>query len=549
MRYHPILWFSVLLPVAVLAQNITSTYDVREATIESVHNALFSGLTSCRGIVEAFIARIEAYNPFINAIITLNPNALAVADALDLALAAGNATGALFCIPILLKDNYDTADMKTTGGCLALADSQPTVDAPVVTALKRAGAIVLGKTNLHELALEGLSVSSLGGQTLNPYDLTRTPGGSSGGTGAAIAASFAVFGTGTDTVNSLRSPASANNLFSVRPTRGLISRSGIIPISYTQDAIGPIARNFNDLAIALNVMTSIGYDADDNTTALIPPSSIGIDYAQAIAGDNSLRGARLGLIEGFFNRTPSPETTPVNAAMDAMTLALTTAGATIIPIPSPLFNSTALLTQYDTQRFEYRQAMDTYLTAPALSGTHPPSLNALYASRNFLVIPSQYPYVTTALASSPSNTTYAPRKLAIADLSLALQATFTRHALDALIYPEQANLVAKVGAPSQSGRNGILAALTGSPVVTVAAGFGPASKEAPRGVPVGMEILGRAWSEGKLLGLARGVEGVRRVRRMPALTEKIVEIRSGEGVPVVVPDTKGIPKEYPIGVL
>jgi len=549
MRYHPILWFSVLLPVAVLAQNITSTYDVREATIESVHNALFSGLTSCRGIVEAFIARIEAYNPFINAIITLNPNALAVADALDLALAAGNATGALFCIPILLKDNYDTADMKTTGGCLALADSQPTVDAPVVTALKRAGSIVLGKTNLHESALEGLSVSSLGGQTLNPYDLTRTPGGSSGGTGAAIAASFAVFGTGTDTVNSLRSPASANSLFSVRPTRGLISRSGIIPISYTQDAIGPIARNVNDLAIALNVMTSIGYDADDNTTALIPPSSIGIDYAQAIAGASSLRGIRLGLIEGFFNRTPSHETTPVNFAMDAMTLALTTAGATIIPIPSPLFNSTALLTQYDTQRFEYRQAMDSYLYAPTLSGAQPPTLNALYASGNFLVIPTQYPYVTTALASSPSNTTYAPRKLAIADLSLALQATFTRHALDALIYPEQANLVVKVGAASQAGRNGILAALTGSPVVTVPAGFGPASKEAPRGVPVGMEILGRAWSEGKLLGLARGVEGVRRVRRMPALTEKIVEIRSGEGVPVIVPDTKDIPKEYPIGVL
>ncbi len=549
MRYHPILWFSVLLPVAVLAQNITSTYDVREATIESVHNALFSGLTSCRGIVEAFIARIEAYNPFINAIITLNPNALAVADALDLALAAGNATGALFCIPILLKDNYNTADMKTTGGCLALADSQPTVDAPVVTALKRAGSIVLGKTNLHELALEGLSVSSLGGQTLNPYDLTRTPGGSSGGTGAAIAASFAVFGTGTDTVNSLRSPPSANSLFSVRPTRGLISRSGIIPISYTQDAIGPIARNVNDLAIALNVMTSIGYDADDNTTALIPPSSIGIDYAQAVAGAHSLRGIRFGLIEGFFNRTPSHETTPVNFAMDAMTLALTTAGATIIPIPSPLFNSTALLTQYDTQRFEYRQAMDSYLYAPTLSGAQPPTLNALYASGNFLVIPTQYPYVTTALASSPSNTTYAPRKLAIADLSLALQATFTRHALDALIYPEQANLVVKVGAPSQSGRNGILAALTGSPVVTVPAGFGPASKEAPRGVPVGMEILGRAWSEGKLLGLARGVEGVRRVRRMPALTEKIVEIRSGEGVPVIVPDTKDIPKEYPIGVL
>lgn len=549
MRYRPTLCFSVLLPVAVLAQNITSTYDVREATIESVHNALFSRLTSCRGIVEAFIARIDAYNPLINAIITLNPSALAVADALDLALAAGNTTGALFCIPVLLKDNYDTADMKTTGGCLDLADSQPTVDAPAVTALRRAGAIMLGKANLHELALEGLSVSSLGGQTLNPYDLTRTPGGSSGGTGAAIAASFAVFGTGTDTVNSLRSPASANSLFSVRPTRGLISRSGIIPISYTQDAIGPIARKVHDLAIALDVMTSVGYDADDNTTALIPPSSIGINYAQAIAGATSLRGIRLGLIEGFFNRTPSPETTPVNLAMDAMTSALTTAGATIIPIPSPLFNSTALSAQYDTQRFEYRQAMDIYLSAPSLSGARPRTLSALYASGNFLVIPSEYPYVTTALASSPSNTTYAARQLGIANLTLALDATFTRHALDALIYPEQANLVVKVGAPSQSGRNGILAALTGSPVVTVPAGYGPASGEAAKGVPVGMEMLGRKWSEGKLLALARAVEGARRVRKMPALTEKFVESRHLERVPVIVPDTKDIPNAYPLGVL
>ena len=235
----------------------TSQYDVREASVESIHNALFSGLITCRGVVEAFIARIEAYNPAINAIITLDPGALSAADDLDILLSAGNVTGRLFCIPILLKDNYDTASVRTTGGCLALAESQPTIDAPTVTAFKNAGAIILGKTNLHELALEGLTVSSLGGQTLNPYDLSRTPGGSSGGTGAAIAASFAVFGTGTDTVNSLRNPASANSLFSVRPTRGLISRAGIIPISYTQDAIGAITRTVEDLAVALTVMASV----------------------------------------------------------------------------------------------------------------------------------------------------------------------------------------------------------------------------------------------------------------------------------------------------
>ena len=177
---HKMQFLSLILAFqASIVQAQFDSYDVREATVEGVHNALYGGLTSCRRIVESFIARIEAYNPTLNAIIALNPNALTIADKKDYALAAGNGTGALFCIPILLKDNYDTKDMNTTGGCLDLAGSQPTVDAPVVSAFENAGAIILGKTNLHELALEGLSVSSLGGQTVNPYDHTRTPGGSS----------------------------------------------------------------------------------------------------------------------------------------------------------------------------------------------------------------------------------------------------------------------------------------------------------------------------------------------------------------------------------
>lgn len=538
-------YFALLFGIAI-AQ--IESYDVRESTIEGVHNALYNDLTSCRSIVESFIARIQAYNPAINAIITLNPNALSIADEYDELLAAGNATRALFCIPVLVKDNYDTLDMKTTGGCLDLADSQPTTDAPVVAALKRAGAIILGKTNLHELALEGLTVSSLGGQTVNPYDHTRTPGGSSGGTGAAVAASFAVFGTGTDTVNSLRSPASANSLFSVRPTRGLISRAGIIPISFTQDAVGPIARNVHDLAVALTVMASVGYDSNDNVTALIPSSSVGQDYSAALYG-GSLQGMRFGLVEGFFNRTASNETTPVNQVIDEMTTALTAAGATIVPIMSKIFNSTAISNAFDTQRLEYRQELDTYLSQASLQGTHPTTLNQLYSSGNYLVIPSQYPYVNTALVSSTDNVTYTPIKLGIQNLTLALENTFKTHSLDALIYPEQANLVVKIGARSQSGRNGILAALTGFPVVTVPAGFSPRHADAPIGVPVGMEILGMPWSEGKLLNIARMVADAKRVRRMPRSTEKAVEsVVLGE-VPKVVPDRGGIARGYPTGVL
>ncbi|KAL9012775.1 MAG: hypothetical protein Q9173_002481 [Seirophora scorigena] len=530
------------------AQNCPTGFEVREATINSVHNALFSGLITCRGVVEAFIARIEAYNPTINAILSLNPQALAVADSLDQAIAAGNTTGALFCIPVLLKDNYDTVEMRTTGGCLDLANSQPSVDAPAVTALKRAGAIILGKTNLHELALEGLSVSSLGGQTLNPYDLSRTPGGSSGGTGAAIAASFALLGTGTDTVNSLRSPASANSLFSVRPTRGLISRAGIIPVSYTQDAIGPMARNVEDLATALTVMASVGYDESDNVTSLVPQGSRNVDYAAALHG-GSLRGVRFGLVEGFFNRTHSNETTPVNVALDATISALTAVGAKVVPIKSPTFNSTYIIKNYDTQRFEYRQEMDKYLANPSLRGSHPGTLMGLYASGRFLVIPSEYEYVNTALVSSTQNTTYASKKLDIQNLTLALRTVFADHALDALIYPEQANLVVKVGAASQSGRNGILAAMTGSPVVTVPAGFSPASDDAPKGIPIGMEILGMPWTEGKLLNLAKQVAAVRRVRRIPSLTEATIEPATYESVPIVVPNLATVSSAYPLGKL
>ena len=526
----------------------TEHFDGREATIEGVHNALFGRLTTCRDIVETFIARIQAYNPTIDAIITLNPNALSIADQFDASLASGNTTGALFCIPVLLKDNYDTSEMPTTGGCLDLANSQPTLDAPVVTALKSAGAIILGKTNLHELALEGLSVSSLGGQTVNPYDHTRTPGGSSGGTGAAIAASFAVFGTGTDTVNSLRSPASANSLFSVRPTRGLISRAGIIPISFTQDAVGPIARNINDLAVALTIMASVGYDADDNTTALVPSTSTGADYSAALYG-GSLKGLRLGLIQGFFNRTASSETTPVNNVLDDMVATLTVAGASVVPIAEAIYNSTAILNAYDTQRLEYRQEMDAYLNRSSLQGDHPSTLNELYSSGKYLVIPSQYSYVNTALISSTDNATYAHIKTGIQNLTTALETTFKANSLDALIYPEQSNLVVKIGSPSQSGRNGILAAVTGFPVVTVPAGFSNATADAPIGVPVGMEILGMPWTEGKLLNIAKLVSEVKRARRMPEATKEVVETMPLQEVPRVVPDTKDIPKVYPIGTL
>ncbi|KAF2005639.1 amidase signature enzyme [Amniculicola lignicola CBS 123094] len=533
----------------------TMPFDAREATIDTVHQAIYSGLSTCQEVVSTFIARIEAFDSHTNAVISLNPTVLDIAKSLDESLAAGNATGPLFCIPILLKDNYDTFDIPTTGGNLALANSQPTEDAPSVTAFRKAGAVILGKANLHEIALEGLSVSSLGGQTINPYDSTRTPGGSSGGTGAAVASSFCVFGTGTDTVNSLRSPASANSLFSMRPTRGLITRSGIIPISYTHDVIGPIARSMKDVAVALTVMTSTGLDAADNATAMVPSSHRNFDYAASLT-TGTLKGLRLGVLNGFFNFTASTEVTPVNNAMNAMMNRLTSAGAILVPINEAIYNATAISATLDVQRFEYQELMDQYLQRPSLSGEHPRSLSELYSKKaingsagEFLVIPSQYEYVNTALLSSTGNASYVTKQAGIRNLTLALANTFASNNLDAIIYPEQKNLVVKIGSPSQSGRNGILAALAGSPVVTVPAGFSNATTEAPVGVPIGMEILGRPWDEAKLLHIGHQIEQLTHVRRAPKWAVKGVEPSVYITVPKITPDRGNVAKVYPLGTL
>ncbi|KAJ4386722.1 hypothetical protein N0V93_009620 [Gnomoniopsis smithogilvyi] len=538
-----------LLAVAGATANLHDAFDIREATIDGIHNALFTGLTTCREIVSYHLARIEAFNPTINAMTSLNPDALAIADRLDLQMSQGNTTGALFCIPIVAKDNYDAIPMNTTGSCLALAANKPTKDAPTIKALKDAGAIILGKTNLHELALEGLSVSSLGGQTLNPYDLTRTPGGSSGGSAAAVAASFAVFATGTDTVNSLRSPAASNSLVSFRPTRGLISRAGVIPISFTQDAVGAMGRTVRDLARALTVMTGVGYDARDNATAEAPVEVVGLDYDAALRGAG-LKGLRLGLIQGFLNSTVSEETTPVNEAMAKVVSKLRGAEVEVVNIKDAIYNATAISAALDVQAFEYREGLNGYLAGSNLTGDRPASFEELYTSGEFLVIPAQYGFINSSFVSSTFNDTYFTAQRGIQNLTNAMRATFSLHKLDALIYPEQKNLVVKVGSPSQSGRNGILAALTGSPVVVIPVGFSGPSEEAAMGVPIGMEILGLPWTEGRLLGIAQAISELVPVRRMPSFTNGTVEVPAGryENVPSLTPE-KNIPPEYQIGRL
>jgi len=221
-------------------------FHLEEATIATIRGAFASGQLTCAQLTKLYLDRVDAYNlkgPSLHAIITVNPHALETAAEMDRQYRANRAgVGTLHCIPLVLKDNFNTADMPTTGGNVSMKDSRPKADAFTVAKLRKAGALILGKANLQEFARGGMSKSSLGGQVLNPYDLTRTPGGSSGGTGAAVAGNLTLAGTGSDTGQSIRSPSSANNLVGVRPTRGLVSRDGLIPNSQTQDEVGPIAR-------------------------------------------------------------------------------------------------------------------------------------------------------------------------------------------------------------------------------------------------------------------------------------------------------------------
>src|SRR5262245_16141071 len=245
-----------------------SAFDVYEKTIFDLKNAMESGQVTSRQLVEQYLARIKAYDqngPKINSFITVNPRALDAADALDAERRAGKIRGPLHGIPVVVKDNYATADMPTTGGSLALEGFETKRDAFMVRKLRDAGAVFVGKTNLHELAYGITSISSMGGQTLNPYDLKRNPGGSSGGTGAAIAANFGAAGLGTDTCGSIRNPSADNNLFGLRGTLGLSSREGIIPLSHTQDTGGPLARTVTDLALMLDA--TVGYDPAGALTA------------------------------------------------------------------------------------------------------------------------------------------------------------------------------------------------------------------------------------------------------------------------------------------
>ena len=486
------------------AQN--ETFTPAEATIADIHAAMKRGDLTAARLVRMYLARIEAYDqtgPSLNAVIMVNPDAVARAEELDVRFDQSGLTGPLHGIPILLKDNVNTADMPTTGGSLSLEGSIPPDDAFITKRLREAGAIVLAKVNLHEFATSGVTRSSLLGQTLNPYDLTRTPGGSSGGTGAGVAANFGVMGIGTDTVNSIRSPASANSLVGIRPTIGLVSRGGIIPVSSTQDTAGPIARTVEDAAKMLDAIA--GYDPNDPVTAR------GVGNTVRYAGfldTEGLRGSRVGVLESFFGT--GPEHQEVNAAVRGAIEMMEERGAITVSI-GDLIDPDALARELSVHAHEYANLLNGYL---ATLGPEAPVGSLEEIVRSGRHDPSIAGFFQSALTSTDDVAGYHERlagRTRLEDMVLGIMA---EHRLDALVFPHQRRLVAPIG-DDQMERNGILGAATGFPSITLPAGFSRHAGSAPIGVPIGIEFLGRPWAESTLVKLAYAFEQATKYRRPP----------------------------------
>jgi Asp-tRNA(Asn)/Glu-tRNA(Gln) amidotransferase A subunit family amidase len=477
--------------------------------VRSIHDALAAKRITCQQLVRAYLDRIEAYDdrgPALKAIISVNPNAMKVAADLD--REAGTESRPLRCIPIILKDNYDTADMPTSGGSVTLAKSVPPDDAFVVARLRAAGAIVIAKANLTELARTGTTVSSLGGQTKNPYDLGRTAGGSSGGTGAAIAANFGVLGTGSDTGQSIRSPASATSLDGMRPTRGLVSRDGLIPLSPTQDEAGPITRTLEDAARMLDVMA--GYDPADPITAF-SAGHIPKTYTASL-DRGALEGARIGLLTDFLGRESAHGV--VNAVVDRAVEQMTAAGASVVRVSIPDLDG--LTRDLSLMTLEFQPAFNRYL---ASLGANAPikSFDEFMARGEFHASLRSTFEADHRVADGTKTPEYQEMLRRRAVLRQAVMTVMAANRLDAMLYPHQRRLVVPIG-EEQVERNGVLSNSTGFPALTFPGGFSPATPEAPLGVPIGLEMLGPEWSEPTLFKLAYAFEQLAKVRRPPQST-------------------------------
>ena len=519
----------VLATVSLSAQTLrchsplpVPSFDLENATIGELQAKMASGALTSRSIVEKYLARIayvDRGGPTLRAIIELNPDALAIADALDAERKSKGPRGPLHGIPVIIKDNIDTADrMLTTAGSLALAKSPASRDAFIVEQLREAGAVILGKSNLSEWAnfRSTRSVSgwsARGGQTRNPYVLDRNPCGSSSGSGVAIAADLAVVAVGTETDGSIVCPASINGIVGIKPTLGLVSRSGIIPIAHSQDTAGPMTRSVRDAAILLGVLA--GGDPRDPITQ---DKSVRReeDYAAALR-DDALKGARIGVVRTGFNLS-----TKTDAVLDATITALRREGAEVIDVEIPTLGKFDD-SEFEVLLYEFKEDLNKYL---ASRGPEVPrTLEALIAF-NEKNRERELPYFgqeifTMAQEKGPLTTkAYIDALAKDRDLTQTkgIDATLKGKKLDALVMITNGPAwpIDLVNGDHYTGGSSSPAAVAGYPSVTIPAGF-------VAELPVGISFVGAAWSDAKLLGYAYDLEQATKARKAPRFCRTLVE--------------------------
>jgi amidase len=483
---------------------------IEEATIGQLHAAMKNGSLTCRGLVQHYLDRIAKHDKQgarLNAIIVVNPKALATADSLDRRMKSGGFVGPLHCVPTIVKDNYDTYDLPTTGGSKSLAGAQPEVDAPVVARMRAAGAIVLVKSNMAEFAFSPLeTVSSMLGHTRNPFDTTRVPAGSSGGTAAAVSANFGAVGLGTDTGNSIRGPSSHTSLVGIRPTMGLVSRAGVIPLDLGRDMTGPMARTVEDAVAVLQVIA--GPDPRDRITAT-SAGKVPANYATNLVRDG-LRGARLGILRAAYETrtTDSEVVTIFRRAVEE----LRRAGAVVIDsIPLDAYTQARSNLPGGCSAFKFE--LNVYL---AEHGTRVPvhTLDEVIASGGF------DPSIAGRLRSAQGATAgldspgCAARDANRAKIGAGLAAVMDANRLDAFIYPTWSNpprVIGELTSPAGD-NNQVFSPSTGFPAITVPMGYTRGAT-----LPIGLQFLGRAWDESRLIRLAYSYEQATKYRRPPPI--------------------------------
>jgi len=497
-------------------------FELKETTILQLQQDMQSGKYTSEKLVSLYLERIQKLDkngPKLNSVIEVNPDALLLARDLDKERKSGKVRGALHGIPVLIKDNIDTADkMSTSAGSLALAESHAQQDAFVVQRLRDAGAIILGKTNLSEWAnfrsnRSSSGWSGRGGQTLNPYVLDRNPCGSSSGSGVAVSANLCVAAIGTETDGSIVCPSSTNGIVGIKPTVGLISRSGIIPISHSQDTAGPMARSVSDAAVMLGLLT--GLDTRDEATTASQEKKSG-DYSRFLDADG-LKGARIGVARKFFGFNDM-----VDQLMEEAIKAMREKGAEIID-PADIETEKEIGDiEFDMMLFEFKHDLNRYLSnLPASVGIR--SLTDLIAF-NEANKDKEMPWFGQELFTMADKKGPLTDKVylkEVADLKRlagkeGIDATLLKNKLDAIIAP--------TGGPSWntdwvngdhfSGGSSAPAAVAGYPAITVPAGF-------IFGLPVGITFMGTAWSEPALIKIAYAFEQATRHRKAPEYKPRI----------------------------